>query len=73
MPTNNKKEFIGARKSKTGSAHKGYKGDNIVDYLNTIGEDSSFSNRAKLAEQHGIKNYTGTAAQNLKLLDILNS
>src|SRR5690606_17615342 len=40
----------------------------IVDYLNSIGDNSSFANRAKLAAQHGIKGYTGTAAQNLDLL-----
>ncbi len=40
----------------------------IVDYLNSIGADSSFANRAKLAAQHGIRGYTGTAAQNLDLL-----
>ena len=48
-----------------------YTGNSIVDYLNSIGVDSSFANRKKLAEKHGIKNYTGTAAQNLQLLRIL--
>lgn len=43
----------------------------IVDYLNSVGEDSSFANRKKLAEKHGIRNYKGTAEQNLKLLDLL--
>lgn len=43
----------------------------IVDYLNSIGVNSSFANRKKLAAQHGIKGYTGTAAQNLDLLDKL--
>src|SRR5690606_41942783 len=41
------------------------------DYLKSIGVDSSFANRKKLAEKHGIKNYTGTATQNLQLLRIL--
>lgn len=41
----------------------------IVDYLKSIGADSSFSNRAKLAVSHGIKGYTGTASQNLTLLE----
>src|SRR5690606_24749963 len=45
----------------------------IVDYLNSIGVDSSFANRAKLAAQHGIKGYTGTAAQNLELLNKLRA
>ncbi|WP_340084469.1 DUF3597 family protein [Siminovitchia sp. FSL H7-0308] len=51
----------------------GYKGNSIVDYLNSIGMDASFANRAKLAAQHGIPNYKGTADQNLKLLNTLRS
>jgi hypothetical protein len=52
-----------------------YTGDSIVDYLNLPGNKhlggSSFSNRKRLAEQHGISNYRGTAAQNRQLLNIL--
>lgn len=48
-----------------------YKGDSIVDYLNSIGEDSSLSNRAKLASRNGIKGYKGTSAQNTHLLKAL--
>lgn len=48
-----------------------YAGDSIVDYLNSIGIDSSFSNRGKLAKQHGISNYKGTSAQNTQLLNKL--
>src|SRR5690606_1124940 len=48
-----------------------YTGNSIVDYLNSIGVDSSFANRKKLAEKQGIKNYAGTASQNLQLLRIL--
>ena len=48
-------------------------GGSIVDYLNRHGRDSSYSARKKLAAQHGIKNYTGTAAQNTQLLDKLQS
>lgn len=40
----------------------------VVDYLKSIGADSSFANRKKLAAKYGIKNYTGTAAQNNQLL-----
>ncbi|MBD8007724.1 N-acetylmuramoyl-L-alanine amidase [Bacillus norwichensis] len=40
----------------------------IVDYLKSIGADSSLANRKKLAAEYGIKNYTGTAAQNNQLL-----
>lgn len=43
----------------------------IVTYLNSIGENSTYAHRSKLAEQHGIKGYVGTAAQNTKLLNLL--
>lgn len=43
----------------------------IVEYLNSIGTESSFANRKKLATVNGISNYSGTAAQNTKLLGIL--
>lgn len=46
-----------------------YTGNSIVDYLNSVGIDSTFANRKKLAEQYGISNYTGTASQNLDLLN----
>lgn len=43
-------------------------GVSLVDYLKAQGKDASYANRAKLAKQHGIKNYKGTAKQNTKLL-----
>lgn len=49
----------------------GYSGNSIVDYLKSVGIDSSYKNRKKLAKENGISNYSGTAEQNLKLLDIL--
>lgn len=48
-----------------------YNGNSIVDYLKSVEINSSFENRKKLAEENGIKNYTGTANQNTKLLNIL--
>lgn len=45
----------------------------IVDYLKSIGKDSSYSARAKLAQQYGISGYTGTASQNISLLNTLKS
>lgn len=45
----------------------------IVDYLNSQKRDSSFSARAKLATQYGIKGYQGTAAQNAQLLSSLQA
>ena len=50
-----------------------YTGSSIVDYLNLAGQPSDFSSRAKLAQQYGIPNYTGTAAQNTQLLNLLRS
>lgn len=58
-----------AEKPKTKSKpNKKYKGNSIIDYLNANKIDSSFSNRRKLAEKYGIRNYRGTGSQNLKLL-----
>ena len=57
--------------SKPAKPKSSYTGPSIVTYLNSIGVDSSYKNRAKLAVKHGIKNYKGTAAQNTKLLNIL--
>ncbi len=48
-----------------------YTGNSIVDYLKSIGVDSSFAARKKYAANYGITNYTGTAAQNLKLLSLI--
>ncbi len=48
-----------------------YKGNSIVDALKQIGVDSSFSNRKKIASRNNISNYTGTATQNTKLLNLL--
>lgn len=44
----------------------------IVDYLNKSGQASDYNSRAKLAQQQGISNYTGTAEQNTQLLGSLN-
>lgn len=46
----------------------GYKGNSIVDYLASINEDNSFSNRKRLASQYRITGYQGTAKQNRQLL-----
>ena len=45
----------------------------IVDYLKSTGQDSSYANRKKLAGQYGISNYTGTADQNIKLLQMMQN
>lgn len=43
----------------------------IVDALNSIGVDSSFSNRKKIAKKNGYLIYLGTASQNSFLLTLL--
>ena len=43
----------------------------VVDYMNANKLNSSYSNRAKLAKQYGIKSYSGTAQQNTALLGYL--
>lgn len=45
--------------------------NSIVTYLNSIGEDSNFSNRSKLSKKYGVSNYKGTASQNTQLLKII--
>ncbi len=46
-------------------------GGSVVDWMNANGMNSSFDNRARLAKELGIENYTGTAEQNAKLLELL--
>ncbi len=48
-----------------------YKGLSFVDALKSIGVDSSFANRKRIARANGISNYTGSAIQNIKLLNML--
>lgn len=48
-----------------------YKGSSIVDYLKSIGEDSSVSNRKKLAKEYGVKKYKTTAEKNSELLNVM--
>lgn len=46
----------------------GYSGVSIVDGLKSAGVDSSYAYRKTLAEQLGIRGYSGTAGQNLEML-----
>lgn len=50
----------------------GYKGNSIVEALASIGVDSSYMFRKKIAQANGISGYTGTSSQNKKLLKLLN-
>ena len=45
--------------------------NSIVNALQTLKIDSNFNYRKKIAAANGISNYTGTAAQNTKLLNLL--
>ena len=49
----------------------GYTGGSIVDYLKSIGKDSSFTARKEYAKQYGIVDYKGTEAQNIALLNAM--
>lgn len=43
----------------------------IVEALNKVGVNSSYSNRSAIAARNGISGYRGTAAQNIKMLSLL--
>src|SRR5699024_4178254 len=58
-------------KPKKQPSKSSYTGDSVVDYLKSKNQPSSFAHRKKLAQQYGIKNYSGTAAQNTRLLNAL--
>lgn len=45
----------------------------IVDALKSIGVDSSFDYRSKLASINGIENYSGSYSQNVQLLSLLKT
>lgn len=54
-------------------SNKNYTGNSIVDALNEINIDSSFSFRKKLANINGINNYQGSREQNITLLNKLKN
>ncbi len=47
--------------------------ESITDALESIGVDGSFTYREKIAAANGITDYSGTADQNIQLLDLLKS
>lgn len=57
----------------TAQPQSSYTGGSIVDYLNSVGQNSSFNARKSIAEQNGITGYTGSATQNTQLLNALRS
>ncbi len=50
-----------------------YTGNSIVEGLRSIGVGFSFSFRREIAQANGIKGYTGTLEQNLKMLELLKA
>ena len=50
-----------------------YKGSSIVDALNSIGVDSSYESRKKIAQKNNVRDYKGTATQNNQLLSKLKA
>ena len=53
-----------------GKENSNYQGNSLVDYLKSICVDSSYENRAL---ENGIDNYSGTAEQNINLLNKLRN
>jgi len=45
----------------------------IVEALDSIGADSSYSYRSRIAAVNGITGYSGSAAQNIQMLDMLKA
>lgn len=45
-----------------------YSGSSIVEALKSVGADSSYAYRKKLAEEAGIRDYSGSVSQNMELL-----
>lgn len=48
-----------------------YSGSSLVDGLKSVGINSSYLNRSKIAQKNGINGYRGTASQNNQLLNLL--
>lgn len=72
-PTASPNAQNGAQTQANAAPVSSYIGPSIVDYLNSVGQPSSFAARAQLAQQMGIQNYSGTAAQNTQMLGALRS
>lgn len=70
VPKYDAEQTTSATKPST-NAQNTYTGNSIVDYLNSVGKHSDFASRKQYAAQYGISGYTGTAAQNTKLLNLM--
>ncbi len=67
--TTTKKTTTTAKKT-TSSYYPMFRSSSIVEGLKSIGVDSGFVNRKKIAKANGISAYAGTATQNVKLLNL---
>lgn len=65
--------IVSNRDSNIYLSNPSYNGVSIVDALNEIRVDSSYSYRSKLANVNGISNYSGSATENTMLLNLLKS
>lgn len=77
-PTIIKKNYLNGYKKETTKTVKYYKkcaikNGSIVDTLKSIGVDSSFANRKKIAKANGISIYVSSAKQNISLLTKLKA
>ena len=45
--------------------------ESLVDALTSVGADASFASRKEIAKSNGVSGYTGSAAQNILLLNLL--
>lgn len=69
-----KKETEAKETSTQTECYKKYTGksNSLVDALKSVGiSDTSLTHRQKIAEKNGIKDYSGTASQNIKMLSLL--
>lgn len=48
-----------------------YAGNSIYDYMTSKGQKADYASRKELAKSMGIKNYSGTAAQNQRMLEMM--
>lgn len=71
--SNGSKATVSKKETVTTEYFKKYTGDttSIVVALNSIGATSDFYYRSAIAKANGITNYSGTAAQNTKMLNLL--
>ena len=53
--------------------YRGAEQVSLVNALAEMGENSTYSQRERIAAANGIANYTGTALQNLQMLSLLKS